>query len=216
MGDQMTKEQDDSLVDRVYSRLLGEILNGTLAPGAKLSEPKIAATEDVSRAPVREAIRRLEERGLVTHRLRQGVRVIVPDETMRANLMAVRGALEGLAARQAAENATDSERASLAVMLDAHRDKLEREGPVDYWQSNVNTDFHHRVATLSRNSHLIDLINDRFWPLFQLVRRARRDEPGRIRRSYVEHRRIANAIIDRDGDVAELLMRRHIEAAFIT
>ncbi|ARO14852.1 GntR family transcriptional regulator [Ketogulonicigenium robustum] len=209
-------DQDDSLVDRVYDRLLGQILSGDLAPGAKLSEPKIAAADQISRAPVREAIRRLEERGLVTHRLRQGVRVIVPDEAMRANLMAVRGALEGLAARQAAQNATEDELKTLATMLDAHRDVLERDGPLDYWQSRANTDFHHRVATMSRNTHLIDLINDRFWPLFQLVRRARRDEAGRIRRSYVEHRRIANAIIERDGDVAELLMRRHIEAAFVT
>jgi DNA-binding GntR family transcriptional regulator len=203
----------ESLVDLVYSSLLEDILSGRLVAGAKLSEPRIAASAQVSRAPVREAIRRLEERRLVTHRPRQGVRVIEPDEAMRIHLMSVRGVLEGLAAREAALRATDEDIRSLQEMLDGHGQALRNHGPVEYWQSSANTDFHHRVGLMSGNDYLIDLINDRFWPVFQLMRRARRVEPGRIERSYIEHCRIANCIAERDGDLAELLMRRHIEAA---
>lgn len=203
----------DSLVDRVYANLLEGILSGRLSAGSKISEPQIAASASISRAPVREAIRRLEERRLVTHQPRQGVKVISPDLKMRQSLMSVRGVLEGLAAREAAMRATDGDIRDLVGMLAAHGRTLRDHGPQEYWQSSANGDFHHRLVLLSRNDYLIDLVNDSLWPLFQLVRRARRAEPGRIERSHVEHRRIANAIQDRDGDLADLLMRRHIEAS---
>ncbi len=209
----MQPSENASLVDIVYAKLLEDILGGRLAAGEKLSEPRISAALQVSRAPVREAIRRLEERQLVTHRPRQGVRVIAPDDKTRSDLMSMRAVLEGLAAREAARSAGQAAVAGLTTMLEAHGRTLRDSGPLEYWQSAANSDFHHRVAVMSGNDFLIDLINDRYWPVFQLVRRARRDEPGRIVRAYEDHCRIASAIRDADGDLAQLLMRRHIEAA---
>lgn len=206
-------KEADSLVDRVYADLLEGILSGRLTAGSKISEPQIAATAGVSRAPLREAIRRLEERRLVTHSPRRGVRVISPDDGMFQELMSIRAVLEGLAARQAAANVTIADGNELRAMLEHHGQVLREHGPMEYWQSSANTDFHHRLVLLSRNQALMDLVNDRFWPVFLLIRKARRAEPGRIERSYIEHRRITNAILDHDEDLAEMLMRRHIEAS---
>lgn len=64
--------------ETVYAALSAAIMSGELAPGAKLSEPVLADQLGVSRAPVREAIRRLQERGIVVHVVNQGARVVSP------------------------------------------------------------------------------------------------------------------------------------------
>ena len=90
------------LVDTLFERLSEAIVTGELAPGSKLSEPRLAARYGVSRAPLREAIRRLEERKLVQRTPRQGVRVVVPSLATAVELFKIREVLEGLAAREAA------------------------------------------------------------------------------------------------------------------
>src|SRR5262245_10478728 len=100
-------------VQRLFARLVDAIINGRLAPGAKLNEPDLSRGFGVSRGPLREAIRRLEERQLVRCTPNSGARVIVhtPQEVIEA--YEIREALEGMAARLAAVNMTDEERLDL-------------------------------------------------------------------------------------------------------
>jgi len=206
-------DDDRPLTDQLFEQLSEAIVAGTFAAGAKLSEPRLAAQYGVSRGPVREAIRRLEERRLVTRTPRQGVRVVVPTPGNALELFTIREVLEGLAARQAAENALDSEIDALRAMLAHHREALSQPDAMVYWQATANSDFHFMVARIGRNQHLFDLLCGEYYTLFRLFRMRHRIVPGRAQRALTEHERIVDAIADRDAELAEMLMRRHIASA---
>lgn len=201
------------LTDQLFEQLSEAIVLGTFAPGAKLSEPRLAAQYGVSRGPLREAIRRLEERKLVTRAPRQGVRVVVPTPSDALELFTIREVLEGLAARQAAEHATDAEINQLRAMLQRHRVALSEPDALVYWQATANSDFHFMIARVGRNQHLFDLLCGEYYTLFRLYRMQHRIVPGRAQRALAEHERIVEAVADRDVELAELLMRRHIASA---
>src|ERR1700676_3332633 len=106
-----------TLAEQVFWRLSAAILAGELAPGAKISEPALARQYGVSRGPLREALHRLQERKLITRSPNQGPRVVKPSAEVLAELFMVREALEGMAARLAATNATDAEIARLRAAV---------------------------------------------------------------------------------------------------
>ena len=162
---------------------------------------------------MREAIRRLEERKLVTRTPRQGVRVIVPSRKRAIELFEIREVLEGLAAREAARHVTAAEVEELQSMLKRHRKALAGPDAIVYWQATANSDFHFRIAKIARNHQLFDLLSGEYYTLFRLYRMQHRLVPGRARRALLEHERIVDAIADHDCELAELLMRRHIAAA---
>src|SRR3546814_4506505 len=101
------------------------IISGELRPGTRISEPKLAKQLGVSRGPLREATRRLQERMLVTHTPRQGVRVVELSREVLHEVCTIREALEGIAAREAAINITDEEAIELTGAIERHRRLLE-------------------------------------------------------------------------------------------
>jgi len=201
------------LTVRLYDELSRAIVAGELAPGEKLSEPVIARRYGASRAPVREAIRRLQERGLVTYVANQGVRVARPSVAEFLALMDVREATEGMAARLAADNMDDAEIMALEELVVSHRDEIERDPLGAYLQADPEGDFHRRIANGSGNAILAELLCEQFYPRLRLCRRLHSTVPGRGREAWREHVRITEAISRRDGELAEILMRRHIRAA---
>lgn len=201
------------LTDLLFERLSEAIVSGEFAAGSKLSEPRLAARFGVSRGPLREAIRRLEERKLVTRTLRQGVRVIVPSRTAAIELFEIREVLEGLAAREAALRRTPAEIEELRAMLARHAEVLASPDAMVYWQATANTDFHFLIARIARNGRLFDLLCGEYYTILRLYRMQHRIVPGRAQRALMEHGRIVDAIADGDGELAELLMRRHITTA---
>lgn len=209
------RPEDDRqpLVDQLFERLSEAIVRGELAPGSKLSEPRLALQHGVSRAPLREAIRRLEERKLVVRTPRQGVRVVVPSRDTAVDLFKIREVLEGLAAREAARLAKPDEVRRLQGMLAGHRAALERPDAMIYWQASANSDFHFMIARIARNDHLFDLLCNEYYTLFRLYRMQHRILPGRAQQALREHERVVEAIAEGDGELAELLMRRHVAAA---
>jgi DNA-binding GntR family transcriptional regulator len=188
-------------------------LRGELAPGAKISEPLLARQYGVSRGPLREALHRLQERRLITRSANQGARVVQVSQEGLAEIFLVREALEGMAAREAALRATAEERAALAAAVARHHAELS--GGVDQAapDATANRDFHFLIAQASRNPLLIQLLCLELYPLLRLYRGRTPEAPERIWRAYEEHQRILQAIEDRDPELAEMLMRRHISAA---
>ncbi|MGO4706140.1 GntR family transcriptional regulator [Microvirga sp. 2MCAF38] len=201
------------LATRLYEDLTAAILAGELAPGAKLSEPAIARSFGASRAPVREAIRRLQERGLVTYVVNQGARVSQPSAEEFLALLDVREAMEGMAARLAAGNMADHDIAALEQLVAGHRGEIDRNPLGAYLQDDPETDFHMRIARGSGNPILAELLCDQFYPRLRLCRRLHRTVQGRGSEAWREHLRITEAIRQRDGELAEILMRRHIRSA---
>jgi DNA-binding GntR family transcriptional regulator len=211
--DDVALDPHSSLADALFERLSEAIVQGEFAPGVKLSEPRLAARFGVSRGSLREAIRRLEERKLVTRTLRQGVRVIVPSRTAAIELFKIREALEGLAASEAAIYRTPADIKELRTMLARHAEDLARPDAMVYWQTTTNADFHFLVARIARNQRLFDLLCGEYYTIMRFYRLQHRIVPGRAHKALQEHGRIADAIVDGDAELAGLLMRRHISAA---
>jgi DNA-binding GntR family transcriptional regulator len=201
--------ENGTLAEQVFRRLSAAILAGELAPGAKISEPALAKQYGVSRGPLREALHRLQERKLITRSPNQGTRVVKPSAAVLAELFVVREALEGMAARLAAMSATDAEVARLraAVTENGTRDVGAE------LDERHDQDFHFSIAQCSRNPMLIELLCGELYPLLRLYRGQLPAVRPHGRRAVIEHERIVSAIEDRDPDLAELLMRRHIAAA---
>lgn len=206
-------DESTSLTDSLFQEMSEAIVTGEFPAGSKLSEPRLAKRYGVSRGPLREAIRRLEGRKLVTRLPRQGVRVIVPTTAMAAELFRIREVLEGLAAREAARNATAEEITELRTMLARHTKALAEPDAMLYWQATANSDFHFMIARMARSAHLFDLLCGEYYTLFRLFRMQHRIVPGRAKRALLEHVRIVDAIADGDAELAEMLMRRHVASA---
>lgn len=206
-------EDGRSLSESLFARLSEAIVQGEFPAGSKLSEPRLAARYGVSRGPLREAIRQLEERKLVTRSPRQGVRVIVPSRTFAIELFRIREVLEGLAAREAAQRAKPADIAALRAVLKMQRRTLADPDDSLRWQAAANTDYHVLIARIAQNETLFGLLCNEFYTLFRLYRRQHRVVPGRARQALAEHERVVDAIAEGDGELAELLMRRHIASA---
>ncbi|MBO9100992.1 GntR family transcriptional regulator [Rhizobium sp. B230/85] len=203
-----------TLAEQVYQRLTAAILDGELAAGSKISEPALARAYGVSRGPLREALHRLQERKLITRSANQGPRVIKPSAQALLELFVVREALEGMAARMAALNATEAEivalRAAVAGPTSVSDGAMET---TDGAYEQLDRDFHVAVANCSRNPMLIGLLCGELYPLLKLYRGTPVGHKPLRLRAIDEHRRVVDAIADRDAELAEILMRRHILAA---
>jgi len=213
-----TEKPDDTahtLADRVYQQITDAIIQGNLPPGAKISEPELARRFGVSRGPLREAIRRLQERRLVTRLPHLGARVVELSPAALSEIFVVREALEGMAAREAARQITDHEIAHLRALLKAHAAEFDASGPHRYPHHPTDEDFHFAIARCSRNDSLIGLLCGEYHQLIRLHRSQQKTILGRSRRGYMEHTRIVDALEDHDPDLAEMLMRRHVAAARI-
>ncbi len=186
------------------------IVTGEFSPGTKLSETDLAKRFGVSRGPLREAIRRLEIRRLLTVVPNVGARVVSLDNQQLVELFETREALEGQAARLAAERMSDQAIADLQGLLDRHAAVISAADGRAYYQEEGDYDFHYRIAHGSGNSLLAGILLDDLYQLLRMYRFRLSAAHGRAEQALLEHRQILAAISERDGPLAELLMRRHI------
>ncbi|MEW6453321.1 MAG: GntR family transcriptional regulator [Pseudomonadota bacterium] len=203
----------ETVADSTLARLSQAILSGELKPGTKVSEPELARQFGISRAPLREAIRRLEERNVLTRAPRLGARVVVLSPERVQQIFMVREAVEGMIAREAARFITDQEIAYLRDSLAQQKKRSEEIGFSNFLTNELNSDFHTYIARCSRNEFLIKFICEDYATLIGLCRRYLRQVPDRAYRAFIEHSRIVDALADRDQEMAELAMRRHIAAS---
>jgi DNA-binding GntR family transcriptional regulator len=202
-----------TLSERLFEQIRGAIERGDIAAGSKISEPELARRFGVSRGPLREAIGRLEACGLVERRANVGARVVTLSSEGLLEIFQVREALESMAARLAAEHMTDEEIAALRGLLDQHGRQIEEDSGQAYFQKVGDLDFHYRIVQGSRNGQLIKLLCNDLYHLMRLYRYQFGMQSRRAPRAFVEHRMIVDAIEQRDGEMAELLMRHHIRTS---
>ena len=202
-----------TLSERVFEQIRGAIERGDIAAGSKISEPELARRFGVSRGPLREAIGRLEACGLVERRANVGARVVTLSSEGLLEIFQVREALESMAARLAAEHMSDEEIAALRGLLDQHGRQIEEDSGQAYFQKVGDLDFHYRIVQGSRNGQLIKLLCNDLYHLMRLYRYQFGMQSLRAPRAFVEHRMIVDAIEQRDGEMAELLMRHHIRTS---
>ncbi len=193
-------QETGSIAERVFNSLCNAIIVGEIPAGSKISEPELAKHFNVSRASLRDAIGRLEACNLVIRRPNVGARVISLSVEELLEIYTVREALEGMAARQAAQQMTDAELDELQLLLDEEKQT----------NPNNNNDFHYGIVKGCKNNRLIHLLCDDLYYLMQMYRFQLGRENGRVSSAYKEHALVMDALRDRDGEMAELMMRRHI------
>ncbi|MBU1619804.1 MAG: GntR family transcriptional regulator [Gammaproteobacteria bacterium] len=199
--------------DRVLVQIRTAIVEGEIPAGTKISEPELARRYDLSRAPLREALARLERCHLIERTPNAGARVVKLSIDGLRSLYQLREELEGLACRLAAEHMTEQEIAEVRALLDQHLSTQRvREGE-SYYQEAGDVDFHYRVILGSKNPYLINILSDELYFLVRMYRVQLGMNGPRVSRAFDEHKAIINAIANRDGELADLLMRRHIAAS---
>lgn len=207
------EEASLTLADRVFTAIQDAIVRGQLEPGSKMSEAELAARYGVSRGPLREALRRLEGRKLLTRIPHVGVRVISLSIDELLQIYQVRETLEGMAARLAAQLMTDDEVKGLRELLNRHETQSELQEGRAYFQEEGDFDFHYRIAQGSKNQVLTQMLCGELYHRVRHYRFQFSVTEGRPHKALSEHQRIVEAIEARDGELAEMLMRRHIGSA---
>lgn len=191
----------------MYEALKEAILNGSLAPGLTLREEDLARQFQVSRTPIREALNRLASEGLAERHQGSGLVVTEIGTDDIIDLYVLREALEGLAARLAANRRTEIDLARLEV-LQGLSERAVQQGDVNR-VSMLNSDFHVLIWRIAGNRPLSRAIN----VVQQAVQRfhARTLEyPGRLEQSVQEHAAMLDAIRQRDPVTAEQIAVEHV------
>lgn len=201
------------LTDRVFDTLCAAIIDGEIPAGSKISEPDLAKRLRVSRASLREAIGRLEACNLVTRKPNVGARVVELNGDQLLEIYHLREALEGMAARLAAHHIDEPEIAGLRALVDRHRRQIEAGGDEHHFQRVGDLEFHFLIVQGSHNGRLIKLLHNDLYPLVRMYRQQFGMTSRRTNLALREHHAIVETIAARDGEMAELMMRRHVRAS---
>jgi len=199
--------------DRVFESLQDAIVRGEIPPGARVGETELAVRFGTSRGPLREALRRLESRHLVERTPHVGIRIASLGYAALIEIYYVREALEGMAARLAALHMTDAEVAGLKALLSAHEQDEALKADTAYFQQEGDLDFHYRIIQGSHNAALAEMLIGELYHRIRMYRYQVSAYANRPQKAFAEHQRIVEAIEARDGDLAEMLMRRHLSSA---
>lgn len=196
--------------ENLTEQLIDLIVNGDYPAGSKISEPELARRFGVSRGPLREAMMRVESLGLVERVPHVGARVVALTQEKLIEIYSVREALEGMAARLACIHITDKEINALQQLLETHQQHIEQVDGASYFHQQGDFDFHYRIIKASRNSKLISLLCDELYHLLRMYRYQSQRSHSRPQQALREHFHLLAALRERDGELAEMLMRRHI------
>lgn len=199
-----------SYKDKAYAALKSAIIKMDLynSPDPiRLDERELSERLGVSRTPIREAIAMLEREGFVKTLPRRGIHVVRKTKREIIEMIQAWAALESMAARLIARNASDAEIAELRALFDSFTDAHAASHRVDEY-STANIAFHQCLIRLSGSPLLVDLTNNLFLHV-RAIRHRTIFEHDRARRSIEEHMGIIEALEARDAELAERLVREH-------
>ncbi|HCL90594.1 MAG TPA: GntR family transcriptional regulator [Candidatus Atribacteria bacterium] len=196
------------LSQKVYRALKTEIIKGSLKPGTKLSEGKIAEQMGVSRTPVREALKELAAEGFVKMNPNQAVVVSNASVEDVQEVLQIRGVLEGLAARLAAKLIRKEEIKELEKYIDQMEYYAKKNDSLSF--SEIDAEFHEIILDICGNSRLVQIRKN----LSDQAHRYRIRSlsiPGRLKYSLKEHKEILKALKRKDSEQADRLSQIHIK-----
>ena len=200
-------ESHRSRSELIFETVRDAIQEGALKGGGRLMEKDVARLFGTSRTPVREALQRLQERGLLALDGGRGGLVVTQVTNRRVlELYAIREVLEGAAARFAAENASRKQISTLRSLLE----EVPPAGGDATTRARVNRIFHRKTYEAADNEYLGKLLTELYDELSLVRAPFHNTDPERSRESHQEHLRIVEAIADGDPDAAERAARHHI------
>ncbi len=212
-AERLSDVRDTSLAKLVRDDMLGLILNGSLAPGQRISEPDVATRLGVSRVPVREALRELESSGLVVARKHSGVFVRQLDAAEIRDLYQLRGLLDGFAGRQAALRSTFENAALLRLLGEATEAMKQAAAAQDvqrYYGENLR--FHWAIIEAAGNQAVTQAYRGIVQKL-HLSRLKNLAQHVGMQASIAEHLQIVKAMRERNADRCHALLTEHVSRA---
>lgn len=201
-------EQPASLSDLAYQALKEAILNMDYTSEERLDERELAESLRVSRTPLRDAIRRLVSEGFLRVEPRKGVYVCRKTRREIIEILYVRAALEGMAAKLCIRNLTEEAVSHMREIFAPFSVENVESKTAEFSEANVL--FHEFVLKLS-DCHKLQEMATNIFDHMRMVRIHTIRSGGRAARALAEHLEIIETIERRDGDAAAELMRRHIE-----
>jgi DNA-binding GntR family transcriptional regulator len=197
----------ESLHMEVAAQLRERIFAGTLVPGAFMDETALADELQISRTPLREALKVLAAEGLVRHEPRRGSFVSEVTAQDLDEIFPVIALLEGRCALEAATKATDADLAALETLHARLEKHAKAKRIAEYYETNFA--IHEAIITLANNKWLAQVIGD-LRKIVKLARLQQLHAPGRLEQSLSEHMAVFAALKARDGEGAEAAMRTHL------
>ena len=207
----MIEHKTISLADQVFEHLETDILSGKYQRGEILTESKLSLELGVSRTPIREALRRLEQEHLIEEAPKGNVVVGISEKDL-GDIFMIRIKLEGQAAAMAAENRTDEQLSILREAVEFQEFYLERHD-ADRIKS-MDSRFHQTIYKMCGSAVFYDVL----LPLHKKIlkyRRASVSNTSRAEASVAEHRAIYEAIAAKDSALAEKLIIEHLNNAYM-
>jgi DNA-binding GntR family transcriptional regulator len=202
-------EANFSLKDKIYTSLKEAIMSMNIYDQnveLRLDERQLSERLGISRTPLREALARLEQEGLVRIVPRRGVYIVRKSKAEILDMITVWAALESMAARLITERASDDEIASLRTLFGTFKDDQVKAHIDEYSEKNVK--FHQAILRMSHCTLLTDMAESLFMHM-RAIRARTISEDNRAVRSIVDHMHIIEALEARDPDLAERLVREH-------
>ena len=199
-----------SLADQVFEHLETDILSGNYSRGEILTESKLSLELGVSRTPIREALRRLEQEHLIEETGKGSIVIGVTEKDLE-DIYLIRGQLEGLVAAMAAKNATEEKVEALREALELQEFYLNKKDADRI--KKMDNKFHHLVYKLTGSNVFYDTLV----PLHRKIQkycRASLQKPSRAKDAVLEHRKIYEAILAGDEKLASKYALEHIENAY--
>ncbi len=194
--------------ETAYDNLLSKLRTGTYRPGDRLREEEVAERLDLSRTPVREALRRLEADGIVEHRPRLGAVIRTLDHGEMVELYEMRMVLEGTAARMSAQHGSEAEFDTLEDL----NESVARERSNPSKAAAINQEFHRCIYLAARNRFLLDAtrtLNNSLLLLGPTTFTA----SIRVDEVVDQHAKILEALRARDGEAAAHAAEVHLQTS---
>lgn len=199
-----------SMIDRVYKALRRDILEGKLAPGTRMTERQLAEKFQISRTPVREALSRLRNEGLVYNSPTNGLVVSECSIVDAEEIMGIRIALESYAMDQAFAHFTEMDIMQLEFFIKKARMYEEEKNINAVFE--MNTEFHDYIMEKSGNKRLKSLYSNVMDAVLR-YRNATLHYPGNMETSVQNHTKIIDALKRQDKRLAKKLLVADIESA---
>jgi DNA-binding GntR family transcriptional regulator len=204
---QIRQRRQRTLTSIVREEIAHLIASGQLKAGERINESELASRLDVSRGPIREACRSLEEAGLLVSVVNQGVFVREMSLDDARQLYEVREALSGLIGRLAAQRIRPAQLKALSALLASMEDAAECQDMPRYYQLNLT--FHDQLMQVADNQMLANMYMTTVHQA-HLFRQRGLVQEGSLKVSNQEHRVILEALTRRDPDMAEQALAQHV------
>lgn len=206
----MIEHKTISLADQVFEHLENDILSGKYQRGEVLTESKLSSELGVSRTPIREALRRLEQERIIEESGKGSVVIGITEKDL-ADIFLIREKIECLAASMAAQNLNEKQLANLREALEFQEFYLEKHDAEQI--KHMDNRFHSTLYKLSGSTTFYDVLV----PLHKKIQKYRRasvESNSRAEASVAEHRRIYEAIAAHNPELAGQYVREHVQNAY--